>query len=104
MKNASETALSTIFQHRAFGMMKEQASEDATRPILLRRRQCAASLTKVGFPISPATLSTMASRGGGPPYHKFGRTVLYRWPDVLAWAEARLSPSRRSSSESGAQQ
>jgi hypothetical protein len=41
----------------------------------------------------------MATRGGGPPYHKFGRTVLYRWSDVLAWAEARLSPPFTSTSQ-----
>jgi hypothetical protein len=66
---------------------------------LLRRSDCARTLTSAGFPISPKTLATMVSRGGGPPYHKFGRTVLYRWSDALAWAEARLSPARRSSSE-----
>jgi hypothetical protein len=66
---------------------------------LLRRTPCAAALTEAGFPISPKTLATMATRGGGPPYHKFGRTVLYWWPDTLAWAEARLTPARHSSSE-----
>jgi hypothetical protein len=38
-------------------------------------------------------------QGGGPPYRKFGRVVLYRWGDVLAWAEAQLSPPVHSSSE-----
>jgi hypothetical protein len=69
---------------------------------LLRRDDCATTLTRAGFPISPKTLATMASRGGGPPYHKFGRAVVYRWSEVLAWAEARLSPPMSSSSDADA--
>jgi hypothetical protein len=72
--------------------------------VLLRRGVCAVSLTRAGFPISPKTLASMATRGGGPPYHKFGRAVLYRWSDALAWAEARLGPVRRSSSDLHLQQ
>jgi hypothetical protein len=66
---------------------------------LLRRGSCAEALSESGYPVRAKTLSTMATRGGGPPYQHFGRTVLYRWSDALAWAEARLSPPRRSSSE-----
>ncbi len=76
-----------------------QTQDSVPTSTLLRRNDCARILTSAGFPISPKTLATMVSRGGGPPYHKFGRTVLYRWSDALAWAEARLSPARRSSSE-----
>jgi len=73
---------------------------DAISPSsLLRRLDCAEALRRTGFPISPKTLATMATRGGGPPFHKFGRAVLYRWEDALAWAEARLSPPISSSSE-----
>jgi hypothetical protein len=66
---------------------------------LLRRQECAEALTQAGFRTSSKTLATKVTRGDGPPYHKFGRTVLYRWSDVLAWAEARLSPPMTSSSE-----
>ena len=66
---------------------------------LLRREDCAKALTRAGFRTSPKTLASKATRGGGPPYHKFGRTVLYRWSEVQAWAEARLSPPIISSSE-----
>jgi hypothetical protein len=73
---------------------------DALPPsALLRRRRCAEALTAHGFPVAEKTLATRVSRGGGPPYQKFGRLVLYRWGDALAWAEARLSPPVRSSSE-----
>lgn len=66
---------------------------------LLPRVACAEALTRSGFPTSPKTLSTKASRGGGPPYYKFGSRALYRWADALAWAEARLGPPRCSTSE-----
>jgi hypothetical protein len=56
---------------------------------LLRRPDCAKALTETGYPVRPKTLSTLATRGGGPPYHRFGRAVLYRWSDALAWAEGR---------------
>ncbi len=69
---------------------------------LLRREECAKALTRAGFRTSPKTLATKATRGDGPPYRKFGRTVLYRWSEVLAWAEARLSPPITSSSEADA--
>jgi len=55
----------------------------------LTRRDTAEALTRAGYPISPATLSTMATRGGGPAYIKFGGRVLYDWDVALAWAEAR---------------
>jgi hypothetical protein len=69
---------------------------------LLRRQRCADGLTQAGYPISAKTLASMVSRGGGPPYHKFGRTVLYRWSEALAWAEARLSPALTSTSQAEA--
>lgn len=70
---------------------------------LLRRKHAAQALTETGFPITEATLATKAVRGGGPPYRSFGRIPLYRWGDVLDWAEGKLSPLRRSTSEADAQ-
>jgi hypothetical protein len=70
---------------------------------LLTRDQAAAALTAAGYPIKSKTLSTKATRGGGPPFRHFGARVLYKWADVLAWAEARLSQPRRSTSEADAQ-
>lgn len=66
---------------------------------LLTRDRTAAALTEGGYPTSPRTLATMATRGGGPP---FGPRVLYRWRDALQWAEKRLSPALRSTSEADA--
>lgn len=59
---------------------------------LLTRDTVAAALTSAGYAISAATLAAMVSRGGGPPFRKFGPRPLYRWGDALNWATNR--PSR----------
>ena len=66
---------------------------------LLTRVACAAALSAAGFPTSPDTLATKASRGGGPPYQKYGNRPLYSWGSALAWARSRLGPVVRSTSE-----
>lgn len=66
---------------------------------LLPRDITATALTEAGYPISKATLATMASRGGGPPFQMWGPRVIYRWGTSLAWAQARLSAPVRSTSE-----
>jgi hypothetical protein len=66
---------------------------------LLTRDRVSEALTASGFPTKPKTLSTKASRGGGPPYVLFGQRALYRWGDALAWARARLSKPQRNTSE-----
>jgi hypothetical protein len=53
----------------------------------LPRGQCAQALTQAGFPITPATLATKASRGGGPEYEVFGRTAFYVWGKAFRWAQ-----------------
>jgi hypothetical protein len=67
---------------------------------LLTREGVSAALTASGFPMKPKTLSTKASRGGGPPYRRFGQRALYRWGDALAWAQAKLSEPHHNTSES----
>jgi hypothetical protein len=66
---------------------------------LLTRERTAEALTAKGFPTKPKTLATKATRGGGPPYRLFGARALYRWGDALAWAQARLTEPRTSTSE-----
>lgn len=66
---------------------------------LLTRAPLAEALTSAGFPIKPTTLATKASRGGGPPYQLFGSRPLYRWGPALAWAQSRLSPPLRNTSD-----
>jgi hypothetical protein len=71
---------------------------------LLTRTAAADALTAAGYPISPKTLATKASRGGGPPFRKFGTRPLYRRADLLHWAESRLTPVVTSTSELDSQQ
>jgi hypothetical protein len=64
----------------------------------LDRKQTAAALTERGYKIAPATLATLASRGGGPPFSKFGPYASYRWGSSLSWAQERMSaPVNRAS-------
>lgn len=70
-----------------------------SRDALLTRQQAGTSLRAAGFPVADKSLATRASRGGGPPYRRFGARVLYRWGDLLDWAEARLSAPIRSTAE-----
>jgi hypothetical protein len=51
---------------------------------LLTRDRAAEALNEAGYPTSPATLATRASRGGGPPFRKFGTRPLYRWRGAVA--------------------
>jgi hypothetical protein len=71
-------------------------SDDA----LLTRDATAIALSLLGFPVAGPTLATKASRGGGPPFHRFGRRPLYRWGDAVDWAKSQLSGPIRSTSES----
>jgi len=66
---------------------------------LLTRDQVARALTAAGFPTSPKTLATKASRGGGPPFRKYSNRPLYQWGTSLAWAISRLGPIVTSTSE-----
>jgi hypothetical protein len=66
---------------------------------LLTRRAAAAALTEAGFPTAPATLARKACVGGGPPYRRYGPRVVYRWADLVSWAQSKLSPPIRSTSE-----
>jgi hypothetical protein len=66
---------------------------------LLTRGATADALTENGYPMKPATLATKATRGGGPPYRRFGAVALYRWGEALQWAQSRLSAPIRSTSE-----
>jgi hypothetical protein len=68
----------------------------------LDRKTLALTLTAAGFPISHATLATLASRGGGPAFQRWGKKPLYSWGAALEWAEGRLGAPVRSTSEARA--
>jgi hypothetical protein len=81
----------------------EGTGELASLPIhpdaRLQRKALGAALRDEGFPIADSTLATMAVRGGGPPFQRFGRIPLYTWGTSLMWARGRLSPPLRTTSE-----
>jgi hypothetical protein len=54
--------------------------------------EIAEALQAMGFLVAAKSLETRASRGGGPPFKRFGRIPLYRWGDTLDWANTRLTP------------
>jgi hypothetical protein len=70
------------------------------RDDLLTRDETAVALTEAGYPIRSATLGTKATRGGGPPFRRFGTRSLYRWGEALDWAEGRMA--RRGDAAPGA--
>jgi hypothetical protein len=65
----------------------------------LTRENLSRALKEAGFPVESTTLATKATRGGGPPFQKFGSRVLYQWGDALMWARSLLSTPRHSTSE-----
>lgn len=67
----------------------------------LDRQQAAAFLTSHGYRTAPATLAKLASTGDGPVFESFGRKPLYRETDLIAWARAKTTGPRRSTSDPG---
>ena len=65
------------------------------------RKQAAQFLTERGYRTAHATLAKLACVGGGPTFHSFGRKPLYREADLIAWAEAKTTGPRRSTSDPG---
>jgi hypothetical protein len=65
----------------------------------LSRKQTAQALTECGIPTSEKTLSTKASRGGGPPYQLYGKVSVYTWSETIDWVLATLSKPARNASE-----
>lgn len=43
--------------------------------------------------LAESTLEKLRVTGGGPPYHKLGRAVRYRFSDLDTWARSRLVTS-----------
>ena len=65
----------------------------------LDRKHAAQFLTERGYRTAPATLAKLACIGGGPAFESFGRRPLYRESDLLAWAQARTTGPRHSTSD-----
>nr|WP_294516923.1 DNA-binding protein [uncultured Rhodopila sp.] len=76
--------------------------ETIDRSALFLRDEAPAFLKKHGFQTTVSTLATLATRGGGPVYRKFGNRPVYTAGDLLDWAHSRLSEPCRSTSEDAA--
>ena len=69
-------------------------------PTALSRREASEYLErKHGVKLAPATLATLACLGTGPPFRKDGRRPIYAPAELDRYADQRLSPLIRSSSE-----
>jgi len=82
-------------------------NDEALRPLpagLMDRAQAAEFLTRNDYRTARATLAKLACQGGSPRFRSFGRKPLYSATDLIAWAEAKTSGLRRSTSEAGARQ
>jgi hypothetical protein len=75
--------------------------ETANSDRLFRRTAAANYLTATyGFSCSPKTLAKWACvNSDGPPFRMFGRTPLYPKSCLDAWAQDRLGPIVRSTTE-----
>jgi hypothetical protein len=65
----------------------------------LTRQEAASYLSERGLLVTKNTLQKFATVGGGPEYSIFGNKALYTTQNLDAWAEARLTASRKSTSE-----
>lgn len=67
---------------------------------LLGRAQVGVALKARGILfVSTDTLATKATRGGGPPFKRFGKQAVYRWADVVAWVHETMGEAARTTAE-----
>lgn len=65
-------------------------------------KSAARFLTEQGYRTAASHLDTLVSRGGGPPFFKYGKYRMYEEQDLLDWAMSRCSGKRTSSSQAEA--
>ena len=67
---------------------------------MLRPAQLSEAAAEMGYKLPVATLATKRSRGGSPPFRKFGpKAVVYRWGDFLDWLGEQVSEPFNSTSQ-----
>jgi len=75
-------------------------SSAVEQPVFLNRERAAKYLQqKYGSRTSKSTLEKMAVRGDGPIFRSLGRQPVYKPEDLDAWAQARISGPRKSTSD-----
>jgi hypothetical protein len=83
-------------------MMQYDSRSAAQGRQFLRRSEAAAYVTqRYGFPCSRQWLAKLAVMGGGPVFRKAGRYPIYQPDELDRWAQARIGPPQRSTSEIG---
>ena len=66
----------------------------------LRRNEASEYVVETyNVPCSPKTLAKLACIGGGPPFRHAGRFPLYPISGLDAWAQSKIGPLVRSTSE-----
>jgi hypothetical protein len=70
-----------------------------TVPYLRRTDAATYVQSSYGFPCSPRWLAKLAVMGGGPIFRKAGRTPIYAPADLDSWAQSRIGPPQRSTSD-----
>jgi hypothetical protein len=85
-------------------MQKTIEDEKAQLDRLLRRTEAAAYVTTTyGLPCSPKTLAKLACvSSDGPPFRLAGRFPLYPVSGLDEWAQSKIGPLVRSTSEATA--
>ena len=74
--------------------------ETAKLDRLLRRVEASKYVVETyNVPCSPKTLAKLACVGGGPPFRLAGRFPLYPVSGLDAWAQSKIGPLVRSTSE-----
>jgi hypothetical protein len=71
-------------------------------PPLRRAKACEYLAARWGVIRDPKTLAKYAVVGGGPRFRKDGKFPVYPTDELDAWAQAKLSPLRSSTSDTGA--
>jgi hypothetical protein len=82
--------------------MKETVQDETAKlePLLRRTAAAAYVVATFGLPCSPKTLAKLACvSSDGPPFRLAGRIPLYPKPGLDAWAQSKLGPLVRSTSE-----
>ena len=65
--------------------------QSGSRQTFLNPVQAAEFLTEIGLVTAPKTLAKLRCIGGGPPFCKFGRQILYEICALKKWAEGKVS-------------
>jgi hypothetical protein len=85
--------------------IKDSAAPANRDERFLRRADAAAYVTdRYGFPCSRQWLAKLAVVGGGPVFRKAGRYPIYQPADLDRWAQARIGPAQRSTSDASARE